>query len=304
MSRRLHTVSWVVGLAVLGGIIWYFRPSGFWPALQRVGFSGALGWLVATLVARLLTADVLARLLGRLGSVVGRMKLFSIGWLRTFANQVVPLTGIAVYLQQLRQKTGASWHDLAAVSLQQTFVSVLAIGIAGIVAAYTNRDTLDGAAYPLLAAFLLVAVVAAAAAGGTAAVVRALPRFLRRRIAEAADSVSTLTGDHPFTLQLAGIQIGSMLMRAARTWLLFAVLGTVLDWREALLIVALADMSMLVAITPGGLGIREAIVIGGATLIGVPTETAVTVSLIDRLFVIATAGVASLPAIAYLAKPN
>ena len=59
---------------------------------------------------------------------------------------------------------------------------------------------------------------------------------------------------------------------------------------------------MLIAITPGGLGVREAIIIGGAALLGVDTDVAVAVSLIDRLFVVVITGAMAAPSALYLAR--
>ena len=65
---------------------------------------------------------------------------------------------------------------------------------------------------------------------------------------------------------------------------------------------ALAEATVLIAVTPGGLGIREAIIIGGASLLDVPTDIAVAVSLIDRLFVVVLAGSIAVPSVMHLLR--
>ena len=302
MSRRAHLISWSLGVLALVGLIWYFRPPEFLQSVQRVGFAGVAGWLVVTLLARLLFAEVPIRLFRTLGHTLGRLQLFAIGWLRTFSNQVVPMTGIGVYLQQLRQKSGASWQDLAAATTQQSFAGLAALGVIGLVAALANTEVASRAMWPLLLAFAALTAAALGAATGAALILRLLPRFLAEKIATAADSFRRLAADRQVIAGVVGLHAGGILLRGARVWLLFASLGVTLSWQEALLIVALAEATVLIAVTPGGLGIREAIIVGGAALLGIETQTAVAVSLIDRLFVIVVTGLMAGPSAMYLAR--
>ena len=94
--------------------------------------------------------------------------------------------------------------------------------------------------------------------------------------------------------------IATILLRGLRMWLLFGAAGVSLDWQEALLIVAIAESSMLIQLTPGGLGIREGAVLAGALLAGAPTEVAAGVALLDRLFVIAITTMLTPPAVVAL----
>lgn len=304
MSRRVHFISWLIGIAVLAGLVWYFRPADFVASLQRVGVVGVAWWLAITLLARFLYAEVPTRLLRALGYRLGRMQVYAIAWLRTFSNQVVPMTGIAVYLQQIREKSGASWQDLAASSSQQVFIGIAALGVVGLVAVTTNTQATDEAALPLLLVFASLCAVALAAALGVSRVIRKLPRFLTNRIAAAADSFRKLSSNPKLIAALVCVHGSGILLRGVRLWLLFEVLGVVLEWHEALLIVALAEATVLIAITPGGLGIREAIIVGGASLLDIPTDVAVAVSLIDRLFVVVLTGVMAAPSAMYLFRQS
>ena len=300
MSRRVHIIWWLIGVAALAGVVWYFRPDGFLQSLQKVGFVGVAGWVAATLVARLLVAEVSLSLLRTLGYRLSRMQLFLIGWLRTFSNQIVPMTGIAVYVQQIRHQSGASWQDLAAASSQQFFVGVSALGIIGLFATLCNVQVTGNATEPLLVVFSALAAVALATALGVSWVIRKMPRALLRRIAAASESFAKLASHPKVILSLIGLHSGAILLRGARVWLLFGAIGAGLNWREALLIIALAEATVLIAVTPGGLGIREALIIGGASLLDIPTEISVAVSLIDRLFVVALTGIMAAPSALYL----
>ena len=302
MSRRLHIISWLVGVAALAAVVLYFRPENFLSSLRTVGATGAAGWLAATLIARVLFAEVPARLLRTLGFDLGRLRIFLIGWLRTFSNQILPMSGIAVYIQQIRSQSGATLQDLAASSTQQAFIGISAMGAVGCVAMLSNLGALGDVAWPLIAVFAALSAIALAAAVGASAVIGRLPRLVAKRITTAADSFERLASNRKLIYSLVATHSTAILVRGARIWLLFGVLGASLHWREALLVVALAEVTVLIAVTPGGLGIREAIIIGGASLLDVPTDIAVAVSLIDRLFVVVLAGSIAVPSVLHLLR--
>ncbi|MDH3750264.1 MAG: flippase-like domain-containing protein, partial [Gammaproteobacteria bacterium] len=291
---------WLVGVTALAGVVWYFRPDSFLQSLQKVGFVGVAGWLAATIMARMLAAEVSMSLLRTLGYRLSRMQIFLIGWLRTFSNQIVPMTGIAVYVQQIRHQSGASWQDLAAASSQQFFVGAAALGVIGVLATLCNVQVTGNATGPLLVVFSALAGIALASALGVSRVMQKMPRALLRRIAAASESFGKLASNPKLVLSLIGLHSGAILLRGARVWLLFGAVGAGLSWREALLIVALAEATVLIAVTPGGLGIREALIIGGASLLDIPTDISVAVSLIDRLFVVALTGIMAAPSAMYL----
>lgn len=304
MSRRVHIIWWSIGVASLAGIVWYFRPDNFISSLQRVGLIGVTGWLAATLMARLLITQVPMSLLRTLGYELNRLQILSIAWLRTFSNQIVPMTGVAVYIQQIRNQSGASWQDLAAASSQQFFIGAGGLGIIGVLAVLCNVQVTANATVPLLLVFAGLASVALAAALGVSWVIRKLPHVLVRRFAAASESFSKLASFPKLIISLVSLHSAAILLRGARIWLLFAAVGVGLNWREALLIIALAEATVLIAVTPGGLGVREAIIIGGASLLDIPTDIAVTVSLIDRLFVVGLTGIMTIPSALYLRRSS
>jgi uncharacterized protein (TIRG00374 family) len=153
---------------------------------------------------------------------------------------------------------------------------------------------------PLLLVFFVLSGVALAAALGVSRVIRSLPRAVSQRVSAASDSFGRLASNPKLIISLVVLHAAATLLRGTRIWLLFGSVGAGLSWQEALLIVALAEATVLIPITPGGLGIREGIIIGGAALLNIPTDVAVAVSLIDRLFVVALTGMMAAPAAIHL----
>ena len=66
------------------------------------------------------------------------------------------------------------------------------------------------------------------------------------------------------------------------------------------LLIAIAESTLLIQLTPGGLGLREGAILGGAALLGIPVTLATSVALLDRLLVMALTALLTPPAMGVL----
>ena len=105
-------------------------------------------------------------------------------------------------------------------------------------------------------------------------------------------------------LKLFLFHVAAGLLRGGRIWFPFAAAGISLDWAELLLVLAIAESALLLNVTPGGLGIREGDVLGGAALLGIEAPIAASVALIDRLFMLAITTLLAAPAFVVLRRPH
>jgi len=251
-----------------------------------VGIAGAIGWLGLTLFARAVLAEIVVLPMAALGFAFRRRDAFWIGWIRTFSNQILPMSGMALFVQEIRRKVSISWSALVALSSPQFLLAAAGLGAIGVVASVLNFNALAQAGLPILTAFVAVTVGSVAVATGAARLMESMPGFIASRIRDVATSFRRLA-EHPHLVpQLIAWHCVAILAHGGRVWLLFSAVGISLDWREALLVMAVAESTMLLQITPGGLGLREGAVVGGAALLGIPAEAAAGVALIDRLFMI------------------
>jgi uncharacterized membrane protein YbhN (UPF0104 family) len=69
-------------------------------------------------------------------------------------------------------------------------------------------------------------------------------------------------------------------------------------------VLAIAESALLLNVTPGGLGVREGALLGGAALVGVDAPVAASVALIDRLFMIAVTTLLAAPGYVVLRRPQ
>jgi uncharacterized membrane protein YbhN (UPF0104 family) len=278
------------------GIVWYFQPQNFSEMLWRVGLTGVVGWLGLTLIARVILVETVVAPLAVLGYRLRRSDAFWIGWIRTFSNQILPLSGLALTAHEIRRKVGISWSELAALTSPQFFLAAAGLGIVGSATTVLNLNLLDQAGVPMTIAFTAILVMAIVLASGVASLIEHMPRAIALRLQKVAPSFRRLAQHPHLIIGLVALHSSAILFRGGRLWILFATVGVSFGWREALLIVTIAESAMLFQITPGGLGLREGAIVGVAALVHIPPEIAVGVALIDRFFVIGLTTMLAAPA--------
>ncbi len=293
---------WLAGIAGLIAIIWLFRPEDFGPTLAAVGLPGVGGWVLLTLLARLVLVETTVAPLRALGFRMSRGDVFWTGWVRTLANQILPLSGVVAYANVIRSRVDISWSELAALAQPQFVLALAALGIVGLGATACNLELLQTRALPIAIVYLAIFGVAVAITTGAAWFIGLLPAALSSRAAETAGALHKLARPPNLVAKIILFHALAIVLRGGRIWILFAAAGVALDWRELLLVLVVAESMMLVNVTPGGLGIREVFVLGGSALVGIPAPVAASVALADRLFVIAMTALLTGPALVYLRK--
>ncbi len=300
MQRTVKLLSWLVGLAGVAAVIWYYGPANIPGMLGSVGIVGVVGWTAATLAARVILAETTCAPLHALGFPMRRSDAFWVGWLRTFANQVFPTAGVIAYTQAIRQKVAISWSELAALAAPQFVLVAAALGVVGLFASLANLEALGQSKYALLFIYSGVLAGGLLITYGAPTFAGWLPAALAERVQATSVALRRFLERPSLVIYVIGCHVAAILLRGSRMWLLFAIGGVELSWNEALLVVAVAESSILIQLTPGGLGIREGAVLAGALLVGVPTEAAAGVALVDRLFIIAITALLTPPAIVAL----
>lgn len=293
-------VSWFAGLLGLVAVVWYFRPEGILTMVGSLGVAGIAGWTLITVMARLIQAETTAAPLRAMGHPIRLSDAFWIGWLRTFANQILPTAGVAAYAQAIRQKTKISWSELAVMAAPQYTLVAAALGIVGLLATVSNVGVLRVSFVALVLIYSSVILVSVSVTCGASWIISLLPARLTNRVRQASSALRKFVDYPGLIAKVVACHGVAILLRGSRLWLLFAAAGINLEWREIMLVIAVAETSMLVQLTPGGLGVREGAILGGAALIGLPTQGAAGVALIDRLLVVAISVLLTPPAIVAL----
>lgn len=293
--RVAHMCSWSAGLIGLAIVIWYFQPANFVSSLRAVGIGGLFGWLVLTISARFLLVETTVLPLRYLGFSLGRADAFWIGWIRTFANQVLPLSGLAVYAHEVRRKTGIPWSGILALSTPQFLLATFALSLVCMFALVSNFDYLDAAAVSALLTTALIGTGAILIATHIGWVIAKLPIAGVLFAQQSAESFNRISASRQLIAKIVILHSLAILIRGGRVWLLFLVVGVDINWSHALLMIVIAESAALIQLTPGGMGLREGAIIGSAILLGVSPDVGAIVALIDRLFIIGTTTVLAVP---------
>lgn len=286
MKRRQKSLSWLIGIIGVVLVVLHFGSINVLTVLQGVSLSDAILWALITLTARVLLAETTTAPLRALGFSLRRSDAFWIGWLRTFASQVFPAAGVLAYAQAIRIKVAISWSEVASLAAPQFVLVTAALGLVGVTAVLLNISVLGTSAYVLITLYGAAIVTALAVSQGAHFLVIQLPQTIATRVETTSKALRKMSKQPTLIILVIACHTSAILLRGLRIWLLFEATGVEVDWQQALLIVAVAESSMLIQLTPGGLGIREGAVLAGALLVGVPTDVSAGVALLDRIFVI------------------
>ena len=292
-----NILSWLAGLGGLIVLLWYFRPADLLLAIRSIGVPGVLAWTVIMVIARVLHAETTAAPLRAMGHVMRLADAFWIGWIRTFAHQVFPTAGVVAYVQALRVTTGASWSEIAMLAAPQYVLVVAALGLVGLLATVCNIELLQHAFAGLAFAYATMVVISLMITRGAPRLLRLLPKRMADRLDQTSAALGKFIDQPGLVSRVITWHALAIVIRGARIWVLFAAVGVNLDWREALLLIAVAESSILILVTPGGLGVREGAILAGALLVGVAPEVAASVALIDRILTIGLTALLTPPAI-------
>lgn len=296
-TQTFKLLSWLAGIATVVILFVCFQPVGFSAMIAHVGLGGFSAWVALTVMARVVQVETSFVPMEVLGFPMKRSDLFWIGWIRTFSNQIIPLSGVAAYAHAIRNKTNISWKELVALATPQFVLAALALGVVGVSAGLVNMYSGSAVPVVLLAGYGGLIGVSLGVTYGTASLLSLLPEFFRRKFAKTKLALRKLSATKGLVGRLVLYHVVIILLRGLRIWLLFEIADAHLLWQEALLVVAIAESAMLVQLTPGGLGIREGAILGGASLVGIRPDIAVGVALIDRLFVVGITALLTPPAI-------
>lgn len=200
----------------------------------------------------------------------------------TLANQLPFAGGIAaksVYLKRRHQLSYVRFLS-ATLALYVTFVSangLVGLGVLAYIATFHHVRVPP----------LLIVGLAAMAAGITILWLPVDAGFLsskwRHRLANLTEGWHVVGQNRLLLVGLIGVRICITLLFAGRLWIAFHALSQDVTLAQCLLMSSASILTQLVSISPGGVGILEAIVAGIATILGFNPGVSIVAVGIDRL---------------------
>lgn len=279
---RWRLISLLVGVAILGGIGWFLSNNAELIGLLR---DVSWIWLAALALLRILFLGInglfLQACAGRLGVQLRFFEWFGLPFMTTMANYLTPLSGgmlaRAAYLKRRHQLPYVQFLSLLSANY------LIIFGASGIVGLITMF------ALPANAANRLLLMVFFALISGAVVLLLLLPgvrlpgRWRVIRLANRAlDGWTAVTSDSRLLVQLFVYGFGSVLLNALAFWAAYRALQLTVSWQTAVLVSLSTIFSTLLTVTPGNLGVREAIIGLVSELAGVGVGEGLVVALLIR----------------------
>ena len=281
--------AWVIRLVIAGAVLGVLVVAGwkYYDELHRLRDAppllvGAIALL--WLASRYPAADVMRVALRALGHRLGRYEAFMLQMVQSYGNVLIPRAGIGMPALYLKLRHGTSFADLSAVQLlPMTLLQILTIGVTGLVCQAILWRTGGETDRPLVILFAGVAL------GCAAALVIPVPAG-RAGHGRVAKFLARLVGAWQKLGRARGVLARSVFTHAAmlavRAWriqLCFLAVGETVPYWGAFAASLLADLALLVAVTPSALGFREGALVYAARVMGTTGDVAMAAALLDRL---------------------
>ncbi len=187
----------------------------------------------------------------------------------------------------LKQRHRLSYDRYLSATVALYFLFMAANGIAGLLALFFLGLT---GAWPSVYLFLGFSGLCLSVLVFILPLARLIPRRWRYPLRSARLGWGFITNSPAAVGLIIVLKLAGTGFIAGRLWILFAVFSQDIGFAPCVVFAAGAMLTRLVSITPGALGVREAIVGGLSAALGFPFGLAVIVTVMDRLVGILGAG--------------
>lgn len=272
----------IATIVVLLFLAWYVaRHWEHMTALLKLKAGDLAGLFLLYALSTLVTAWIGNCLLSILGVGAPLSEMFLLQNVVFLLNYTPMKLGTIYRANYLRKYHGLSLGQFGALTLATTFLATTAAALCGILAltfvyGWSSPQKLMLGLSQL--AILLVAL---------AALFFPLPEFsgqgLLARMSREFKAGRKVVQSHPKTLlECTLMSVGTFILTSLRLWVIFSSIGQSLHPADYLILGAVGYVTIFVAFTPGGVGVREFLLGAVSTLIGIPMEVGILVAMIDR----------------------
>lgn len=302
-SGRLRLGVWIAGLAGVGLAAWMLKSYGavrIAEVLLRAGYLGTLAVAVLHLPQMLLSSLGWRAIAGREGAQPGLRGYTLLRWIREAVNNLLPLAQIGgeFVTARLLQRRGiplASAISGTVADLLMEMATQVLFTVGGVLLLVHTTGASDVSISLsralLIAALVLGGVFAALGLGLTVAIEAAIVRLGRSlgwpataRIAGLHEALHACFRE-PARVTLAAMWHGlSWLLGALEVWLILHLFGQSVSAGPALIIESLGQAAKALGFAiPAALGVQEGGYLIVCSLLGLPPELGLALSLMKRL---------------------
>jgi uncharacterized membrane protein YbhN (UPF0104 family) len=273
----------IFSIAILAGIIYYLyvNASDYFHLLQ-FSIPGIIALLILSLAIPVVNGLISVYTFQSLGVHLSFREGFYLAASATLANQLPLPGGIVARGVYLKHKHRLSYTQYFSATLALFFCSIAINGLIGVlVLLYGIISNSFDVSYYLLVGFSAM----------TACILvfflplnrLPLPENIQYRISQALVGWEVVSTNFSLLAKILGLQIGFMLLFALRQWVAFRMLSQILTLDQVILLSAGSILTQLVSFAPGGLGVRETIVGGIASILGFDLTVSIAAVEVDRV---------------------
>lgn len=290
--------AWIFGLGILAIVIKIASETNPDFLLEFFSLSIFTLWLCITLAVRFLMVEIFVRPIHALGYMMDRWGAFWLGWLRSFFNQILPLSGVVLAASYVRHKSGLTWGQVASLISPQFLLIFTITGFFSGLAIFLNREIIGTASWPLIIVTLILTSFALfIRSQWMNALFFYLPQRFLHRLESMRIALAHFTHNQRLVVILTVCHCAGLILRGLRLWLLFTLAAQFdIKFTDLILLIAISELGFLIQLTPGGIGIREGAMLSAAWLLGLDLDVVAGVAVADRIFSIFVIVIMALPA--------
>jgi uncharacterized membrane protein YbhN (UPF0104 family) len=282
---KRHVVSASIALLSLALLAYLGREyTGELHRFSEVSPTTCLALLILYFLARGSGGEVVRVALGRLGHRVRHGEAFMLAIVTSYSNLFVPRSGLGPPALYLKIRRHVALSHYAAVALATTFLNIVVVGLLGLML-QVELYFAGAVGFNLQMSLFFAGTFVAAVCGLLipSPVLSVMPLRIRERLEGPRAAWRELSRDRASVAWMLALQLASILLRGLRLQVALRAAGAEVDFVNVLIASLLADVAALVSLTPAALGFREAAIVYGSTLIGVPPPTALLAAALDRI---------------------
>jgi uncharacterized membrane protein YbhN (UPF0104 family) len=288
LTKKICITLIKVGLAVLilGCLVGYLlRHRDEIQQLSMIRVRDLIGMYLLCAAQMVMVTIGIQRILYALGIHAGFGEMFMLHNATIFLNYVPMQFGTLFRAAYLKKRYGLGYTQFTAFFLYLMLIMVFcsaAAGAAVLVFVYhlaTDEHRVTALLFVIMAIGSAIALFCPLPIGsGTSRLALFYQRLIEGR--------NRLSGDIGTFLICVSTLLLSFVFLAARLWLVYHSLGQSVNLLGFVVLGSLGYIAIFMSITPGGLGIRELILAGGAVMLYVPFEIGTYATLIDRVVLV------------------
>lgn len=290
MKKFYKVFSWLIGAVLFLGFSYILGSESIVNAFETLPLHVLFLWLILTLMSRAISTEVFYQPVKRLKGKISRSEAFWLLWAKSFSNQVVPFSGVSMMLGFLKSRATLSWGKISSLAWPQFFLAMQAIGLIGSYCAailLLDNESAPNSIFFILAIFLLLLIMPQ--------IVyitfrnQAIKKAIRiKKLETVSLALEFLSSHKDMALYLFVGHLASILIRVARLLLIFFFLGGDAEFNFLLLVSIIGEVAVLLNLTPGGIGMREAAIAIAAQVYGIDLDIALKAALLDRVLILVT----------------